>query len=230
MPGACGCARRPGSWPPILTWTGGWMTGPAEVRLADLHRFKAWPLLTFAVLSGRLRLDADLLVCRRLGGFGRCAEEQFAGQFAELREAAGRLSWGPRHIEAVIRQGVVTVIAFTAGIVAGDMLGVWLLPPAWQRRLVGAAGLLSFLPYLVFFHLAAGLRLHPPAGAVRHVQHVLPRPGRPGARGLPRGPVRPHDGGQQRGHDDDPGARLLPGRPHRRADKPRHRGRHRRCR
>lgn len=38
-----------------------------------------------------------------------------------------------------------------AGIIIGDMLGVWLLPPAWQRRLVGAAGLLSFLPYLVFF-------------------------------------------------------------------------------
>ena len=32
------------------------------------------------------------------------------------------------------------------------MLGVWFLPLAWQRRLVGAAGLVSpFLPYLVFF-------------------------------------------------------------------------------
>jgi MFS family permease len=37
------------------------------------------------------------------------------------------------------------------GIIAGDMLGVWLVPPAWQRRLVGAAGLVSFLPYLLFF-------------------------------------------------------------------------------
>jgi integrase len=90
-----------------------WMTRPVEVRLADLRRFKAWPLLTFAVLSGLLRLDAGLLASRRLGGFGRCAEEQFAGQFAALREAAARLAWGPRHIEAVIRQGVVTAIAFT---------------------------------------------------------------------------------------------------------------------
>ena len=38
-----------------------------------------------------------------------------------------------------------------AGIVAGDMLGVWLIPPAWQRRLVGPAGIVSFLPYLLFF-------------------------------------------------------------------------------
>jgi hypothetical protein len=37
------------------------------------------------------------------------------------------------------------------GIVTGDMLGVWFLPPAWQRRLVGVAGLVSFCPYLVFF-------------------------------------------------------------------------------
>jgi hypothetical protein len=33
------------------------------------------------------------------------------------------------------------------------MLGVWFLPPAWQRRLVGVAGLVSFCPYLVFFAL-----------------------------------------------------------------------------
>jgi predicted MFS family arabinose efflux permease len=37
------------------------------------------------------------------------------------------------------------------GIITGDMLGVWLLPPAWQRRLVGVAGLASFCPYLAFF-------------------------------------------------------------------------------
>jgi integrase len=90
-----------------------WMTRPVEVRLADLRRFQAWPLLTFAVLSGRLRLDTGLLVSRRLGGFGRCAEDQYPGQFAVLREAAARLSWSPRHIESIVRQGVVTAIAFT---------------------------------------------------------------------------------------------------------------------
>jgi integrase len=90
-----------------------WMTRPVEIRLADLRRFQAWPLLTFAVLSGRLRLDTGLLVSRRLGGFGRCAEDQYPGQFAVLREAAARLSWSPRHVEAIVRQGVVTAIAFT---------------------------------------------------------------------------------------------------------------------
>lgn len=102
-----------------------WMARPADARLADLRRFKTWPLLTFAVLTGRLRLDADLLVSKRLGGLGRCAEERFAGQFAALREAAARLSWGSQHTENIVRQGVITAIAFTgkppAGLTVEDL-------------------------------------------------------------------------------------------------------------
>ncbi|MGH3280031.1 MAG: MFS transporter [Trebonia sp.] len=37
------------------------------------------------------------------------------------------------------------------GMVIGDMAGVWLLPPSWQRRLTGAAAAASFAPYLAFF-------------------------------------------------------------------------------
>lgn len=37
------------------------------------------------------------------------------------------------------------------GMVTGDMAGVWLLPPRWQRRLTGAAAAASFAPYLAFF-------------------------------------------------------------------------------
>jgi hypothetical protein len=42
------------------------------------------------------------------------------------------------------------LVGLPAGIVTGDLLGVWLIPPARQRRLVGAAGMASFLPYLAF--------------------------------------------------------------------------------
>ena len=42
------------------------------------------------------------------------------------------------------------LVGLPAGIVAGDLLGVWLLSPRWQRRIVGVAGLASFLPYLAF--------------------------------------------------------------------------------
>jgi hypothetical protein len=41
--------------------------------------------------------------------------------------------------------------ALPVGIVTGDLLGVWLLRPALQRRVVGFAAIASFLPYLVFF-------------------------------------------------------------------------------
>jgi len=42
------------------------------------------------------------------------------------------------------------LVGLPLGIVTGDLLGVWLVPPAWQRRLVGVAGIASFLPYLAF--------------------------------------------------------------------------------
>lgn len=41
--------------------------------------------------------------------------------------------------------------ALPAGLIAGDLLGVWCLSPQRQRRLVGFAAAASFVPYLVFF-------------------------------------------------------------------------------
>lgn len=41
--------------------------------------------------------------------------------------------------------------ALPAGLVAGDLLGVWCLSPQRQRRLVGLAAAASFVPYLAFF-------------------------------------------------------------------------------
>jgi predicted MFS family arabinose efflux permease len=41
--------------------------------------------------------------------------------------------------------------ALPAGLIAGDLLGVWCLSPQRQRRLVGVAAAASFVPYLAFF-------------------------------------------------------------------------------
>jgi predicted MFS family arabinose efflux permease len=41
--------------------------------------------------------------------------------------------------------------ALPAGLIAGDLLGVWCLSPQRQRRLVGLAAAASFVPYLAFF-------------------------------------------------------------------------------
>jgi integrase len=90
-----------------------WMTRPLDARLADLRRCKAWPLICFAVVTGRLRCDVDLLMAKKLGGLGRCAEDEYPGDFAVLREAAARLSWGRQFTEQVVRQALVAAIAFT---------------------------------------------------------------------------------------------------------------------
>ena len=41
--------------------------------------------------------------------------------------------------------------ALPAGLIAGDLLGVWRLSPQRQRRVVGLAAAASFVPYLAFF-------------------------------------------------------------------------------
>jgi MFS family permease len=42
------------------------------------------------------------------------------------------------------------LVALPAGVIAGDLLGVWLLTPRLQRRLIGPVAALSFVPYLIF--------------------------------------------------------------------------------
>jgi MFS family permease len=57
--------------------------------------------------------------------------------------------------------------ACPAGLIAGDLLGVWCLSPQRQRRVVGFAAAASFVPYLAFFAtppIAAALPLLASAG------------------------------------------------------------------
>ena len=50
-----------------------WMGRPLPVRLADLDRLpRAWPLIGFAVLTGRVRADFDLLAAKHAGRGFRC--------------------------------------------------------------------------------------------------------------------------------------------------------------
>jgi hypothetical protein len=43
---------------------GVWMGRPTPQRLVDLHRAKAWPLLSWCVIAGHLRPDLELLLAR----------------------------------------------------------------------------------------------------------------------------------------------------------------------
>jgi integrase len=94
-----------------------WMTRALPVRLTDLERCPlAWPLVGFAVLSGRTRADFDLLAAKHAGrSFARAAEAIYPREFAELREAAGRLDWAELWTTTVLRRGLPLAIAASGG-------------------------------------------------------------------------------------------------------------------
>ena len=43
---------------------GAWMGRPTPQRLVDLHRAKAWPLLSWCFIEGHLRPDLELLLAK----------------------------------------------------------------------------------------------------------------------------------------------------------------------
>jgi hypothetical protein len=89
-----------------------WMARPLPARLTDLRRIRAWPLISFAILTGRLSADLDLLVAKDLGGFGVTAEQLFPTDYAAAYEAAGRLGWAPGWTNAVLRESLAVVCAW----------------------------------------------------------------------------------------------------------------------
>jgi hypothetical protein len=41
-----------------------WLDRPTPARMVDLHRDKAWPFVVWAAVSGRLRVDVELLLAK----------------------------------------------------------------------------------------------------------------------------------------------------------------------
>jgi hypothetical protein len=94
-----------------------WMRRPLPIRLADLQRCPlAWPLLSFAVLTGRTRADFDLLAAKHAGrSFAPAAAAIYPQEWAELHAAADRLGWAEPWTTAVLGNGLPLVIAVTGG-------------------------------------------------------------------------------------------------------------------
>jgi site-specific recombinase XerD len=92
---------------------GEWMTRPTRTRLADLRRIKAWPLLSWAALSGLIRLDLDLLAAKDLGGMSATVRQLWPEDFERLWETARRLGWSYSWGRSVIDQFVPVVIAWS---------------------------------------------------------------------------------------------------------------------
>jgi len=91
------------------------MGRPLAARLADLAPVKsAWPLVGFAALTGRARVDFDLLAARHVGrSFAGAAAALFAEDLTTLRAAAARLGWAGPWTETVIGEAVPLAVAAT---------------------------------------------------------------------------------------------------------------------
>src|SRR5262249_6715322 len=99
---------------------GEWMTRPTRTRLADLRRVKAWPLVSWAALSGLIRLDLDLLAAKDLGGMSATVRQLWAAEFERLWETARRLGWSYYWGRSIIDQFVPAVIAWSHSAI-GDL-------------------------------------------------------------------------------------------------------------
>lgn len=91
---------------------GEWMQRPLRIRLTDLQRVKAWPLVSYAILSGQVAVDLDLLVTKDLGGFGASAESLFPADYELARQAAVRLSWSTPWTNAVLRESLAVACSW----------------------------------------------------------------------------------------------------------------------
>jgi integrase len=90
-----------------------WMQAPVETRLVELRRRPlAWPLVAFAIVSGRCRADAEFLFAKN---FGHSVTRWIAGLFPAdvggLRDAAARV--GAASGDQAVRETLSLAVAFT---------------------------------------------------------------------------------------------------------------------
>jgi integrase len=95
------------------------VTRPTRTRLADLRRARAWPLLSWAALSGLIRLDLDLLAAKDLGGMSATVRQLWPEDFGHLWETARRLGWSYYWARSIIDQFVPAVIAWSQTAIPG---------------------------------------------------------------------------------------------------------------
>lgn len=89
-----------------------WMQRPTGHRVLELRRTGAWPLLVFAIGTGRLRLDVGLATGKHLQGLGAILEDQHRTDFAIARDAGLALGWTSGWVETVLHECLAVVLAW----------------------------------------------------------------------------------------------------------------------
>jgi integrase len=91
-----------------------WMVRPTRTRLADLERIRAWSLVSWAALTGRVQVDLDLLAAKDLGGMSATVRQLWPVELERLWELARRLGWSYYWSRSVIDQFVPAVVAWSS--------------------------------------------------------------------------------------------------------------------
>ena len=92
-----------------------WMALPIQQRLATLRLTQAWPLVVFAIGTGRVRLDVDMMAAKNLTGLGSIIESEHQEDFARATEAGLRLGWTPGWVQTVLQECLAVLIAWHGG-------------------------------------------------------------------------------------------------------------------
>ena len=95
-----------------------WMTLPAGERTEELRSTGAWPLVCYAIGTGRIRLDVELAAVKQLTGLGAAVEARDREGFAAVREAGNRLGWTSAWVQTVLAECLAVVLAWRGGLVA----------------------------------------------------------------------------------------------------------------
>jgi hypothetical protein len=134
-----------------------WMVLPAAERITELERTGAWPLVCYAIGTGRLRLDLELAGAKQLTGLSRIVEDRDPQAFAAARAAGLALGWKPSWVETVLGECLAVLLAWHGGQVAGlssqivdtfdtELAACMTIPPssrrAYRNRLAGIRQLL----------------------------------------------------------------------------------------
>lgn len=89
-----------------------WMAAPLDLRLIDLDRVRrAQSFVAFAIASGAIRSDAELVLARRLGGLRVGVESLYALPLDALKLAAARLDIADGWSTTVLRELVPLAVA-----------------------------------------------------------------------------------------------------------------------
>ena len=94
-----------------------WMALPAIERAAELRCSAAWPLVCYAIGTGRVRLDVELAAVKQLTGLGAAVQARDPSGFAALRDAGNRLGWTSSWIDTVLGECLAMVLAWHGGLV-----------------------------------------------------------------------------------------------------------------